>query len=182
MAGVHNSILVAYAAMGDVLPVRLGACFSGEPALSDHLERDAQPLLASLHRIAGKAEYALRVDVSGDAEPVPPSASGGGRAYLMAKRADHAARRTRSETRRELAETIRSTAVDLASAHLSLPCRQGDRLLDLALLLPKFASGDLSARLQPLAECAAGQGLRLRLTGPCPPYSFSHQETELADA
>ena len=182
MAGTHNALLVAYAAVGDVLPVRLGACFSGETALVTHLARDPQPLLATLARLSGQAEYALRLDTADDAEPDDHPPATGGRAYLAAKRSRHAARRSRSETRRELSRTIRRTAEDIARASLYIPGNHPARLLDLALLMPKLAIGDLVGRLEALAEEAAHHGLLLRLTGPCPPYSFTHPIEELADA
>ncbi|RDC73191.1 hypothetical protein DLJ49_08785 [Rhodovulum sp. 12E13] len=179
----HNALLVAQARLGDVLPVRFPAGFSGEAALHTHLAAEGARYRAGLARIGGAHEYGLRLalrpgaalpagarDAADGKEAGTPANSG--RAFLERGRRRRDLRAERAAARVRMAERLATEAAGLAREAMPGAPRT-DRLVDLALLVPASGVDALRACAAAGAREAAGLGLDLALSGPWPPYSFA---------
>ena len=173
----QNAVLSAHAATGDVLPVAIGAAFSGAAALGRYLDANAPVLTARMQRIAGRAEYIVQLlPTALPAPDLPEPASG--TAYLRRRSASREVRRSLGRERQLFAERV-AAAIE-AEDRVARPLKPGGALLDLCLLLERGRSAALVAHLRSLGDAAERVGLRLRLIGPCPPHSFV--ERALCDA
>jgi Gas vesicle synthesis protein GvpL/GvpF len=145
-----------------VLPARFGSRSSGRAELCELLERRYHQLLASLERVRGAVELALRAEWR---DPSPASSGGrpgDGTAYLLARvdlhrRATAVARRLdplATHARACQTRVLPRPELAVSSAYLIEPARLGE-----------FA--------ETLAEIdGPAEPIDLVCTGPWPPYSF----------
>jgi len=72
----HNALLAAFAAAGDVLPVRYGTAFSSRAALAAHLAEHEGDYVSAVAPIAGAREWGVRASLRapGQAAEESPSA------------------------------------------------------------------------------------------------------------
>lgn len=176
----QNAVLSAYAATGDVLPVAIGAGFSGPAALGRYLGASAPALAARMQRLAGQAEYILRLLPGAVPAPAPPAAGEGGAAFLRRRSASRERRRSLGQQRQVFAAGLAAGLAGFIRARIARPQKPGGALLDLCLLVDRCESAALVAHLGGLAAEAGELGLTLRLIGPCAPHSFV--ERALCDA
>nr|RDS93320.1 gas vesicle protein GvpFL [Cereibacter sphaeroides f. sp. denitrificans] len=167
----QNAILSAYAATEDVLPVALGAAFTGIAAVRRHLDAERATLDAGMERLAGRAEYVVQLIAEQVADAGAPALASGS-AFLKARSARHDQRR---HLARERAGFARATAEELAS----LSCGAGARplkpdgpLLDLSLLVVRDREPVLLEAAEACSRAGSRLALSVRLIGPCAPFSF----------
>lgn len=173
LATVQAAVLSAYAVRDDVLPVALGAAFSGDDALAAHLSANAWRLDADREALAGAAEYVVAMD-AGDAAPAAPDIGVSG--YLRRKQAERGRGRDLDAARRSFAARV-LTALDAAGASLAPPRRsQGTTLFTVSALLQRERAAEATRALAALAPEAGQLGLELRMIGPCAPFSFVARE------
>jgi len=173
---MHDAILAGYLAVGPVLPIRFGTCFSGPDAVMGQLEAHDTPMLGQLSALNGLAEYGLTVDNSGHEPSADRGASGlhSGRAYLEARRHQRDARQIRRAVHARALEQLSRLAAGLSHSQVPGPAKEnGLRCMSLSLLLDREAARKLSQALP--AWQADVLGLQARLCGPWPPYSFCSQ-------
>ncbi|ABN78355.1 GvpL/GvpF family gas vesicle protein [Cereibacter sphaeroides] len=167
----QNAILSAYAATEDVLPVALGAAFTGIAAVKRHLDAERATLDAGMERLAGRAEYVAQLiaeQVADGAAPAPASGS----AFLKARSARHEQRR---HLARERTGFARATAEELASLSCSAsarPLKPDGPLLDLSLLVARDRVPALLGAAEASSRAGSRLALSVRLIGPCAPFSF----------
>ncbi|MFJ3581822.1 GvpL/GvpF family gas vesicle protein [Streptomyces sp. NPDC090127] len=167
---------------GTVLPLQFGYTATDDATVQQVLERDADIHLASLKRLDGCSEYALRAsqdeDVllsqilretpeahelnerirAGDQDPQLPMALG----QIVAAQV-----RQRQEA---LASGLVEALVPFAREHSVHPAT-GDDFLNVSLLVPQGREEDFLTAQASLAQQLEG-GIDCRLSGPLPPYSF----------
>jgi hypothetical protein len=159
------------------LPLRYGTLLRSEPAAAEMLAERAGEFRATLDRLTGTVEMGVRIDWDAepeapDADPGPPGsqATGAGRAYLEARRAELA-----NELRiRERAESLLLEA-EAEFADLGLPtvrtvlAREG-----VAGSLAHLVHRSQATRYRERAREVTHRrpDLRITLTGPWAPYSF----------
>jgi hypothetical protein len=196
-ARAHHEVVVALAGTGPVVPVGLATVYRDAERITELLDERRAQLTAVLEQVTGRREWGVKAyldqsaagarpaagagAVDGDAVAALAGGAGAGAAYLRRRRAQLTARdqerdaAARSAT--EVHRVLREYAVD---ARLHQP--QDRRLSGSAapmvfngayLIAEERSNGfvKLVDRLQ--------QGhpeLRLRLTGPWPPYSFAGKE------
>ena len=174
-ARMQNDLLCRIAADTDVLPVRLGAIFSSRAALRSHLAEQGPRLKSALNALAGSCQYDLCADRADPARRSPPEPPRTGSAFLTDRRLRRDARRTRStevdRLLRNLAEGADALSLDVW-AHVRPP--EG-RLLWRSLLVARQDVPALTAALARSAMPADALGLKISLTGPMPPFAFSHR-------
>lgn len=173
----QNAVLAAYIPLADVVPVALGAVFSGADALRDHLERQADILARAAQAVAGRCEYVLQIRADDDTPtspaplPASPVTSDGG-GFLRQRLARRDTRLHRTQDRQRFIQQVGARITSLVSQASPRDVAGKALLADLSLLVPRGAQADLIATLSALSEQSSALGLALRLIGPSPAYSF----------
>ncbi|GLW14765.1 gas vesicle protein [Streptomyces sp. NBRC 13847] len=188
-ARAHHEVVVAAAAGGPTAPLALATLYRSDERAREALGQDAARFTAVLDRIAGHAEWGVKVSLPAGsprppAEPPPdgarrdaPAAPGAGRAYLERKRGLHRAREHRHDQALRTAEDIDAALSRLATAARRLRTHGQEltgtaarrQILNAAYLLPHERAGDLAAEV---AAWRARIGAKIELSGPWVPYSF----------
>jgi hypothetical protein len=151
----REELVEALMADRDLLPVRFGTLVEDEEAAARAVADRHDELLASLDRVRGAVELALRVQ---DQEPSGPEGPSG-RDYLQAKVGQ-------LETARVVHEPLAELARDSVVA-------SGPELLRAAYLVDREAVPDFVAAVKRLQD--EHSRLALLCTGPWPPYSFAER-------
>jgi hypothetical protein len=184
-AVAHERVVAHFAALAPVVPMKLFTLYeTAARAVADLASRREQ-IEAVLARVAGCAEWGVRVHFDGspagraegsrttEREPEPVS----GRDFLLRKKA--AQEDARNRVRRAGAAT--EEAFDELARHAAADRRReppaqaepGPRLLlDAAFLVPTAEAEAFEGAVQAAAEQLATSACRLTLTGPWPPYNF----------
>jgi Gas vesicle synthesis protein GvpL/GvpF len=185
-AVAHSALIAHCARRGPTLPLRLLTLFSNDTRALAEVRGRRRSLERRLTHVAGRAEWGVqaRFDAArgqrarhagGTARPAA-SGEGPGRRFLERRR------RQRDETR-GLAADARTAATSLyrALARYADDARQRPPvsvdgqpalLLDAAFLVARTRVGEFRQAVRAHAARVADRGLRVRLTGPWPPYSF----------
>ena len=193
VARAHHHVIEEAARLFPVLPMRLATVYSGDTGLAAALGGRREDLHAALRRVGGRVEWGVKAYAAAGpdnggrvpaAEPDTSDGTGGGAglAYLRRRKAQLSVRQ----------DAQRSAAAGVQAVHADLS-RQAERarlyppqaaqltgyrdpmLLNAAYLLEAGRADGFAAAVQ--AAAAAHEELRVELTGPWPPYSFSG-ETE----
>ena len=169
LALAQVSILSAYASEDDVLPVALGAAFSGDDALLAHLDAAAPLLHAQRAEIGGRSEWIVAIDRQRPDGPRPRREDGG---YLRRRQAEISARRHMETARGDFVASVIG-ALGTGPVRLGRPqARSRQSLAVVAALVDRAAEDSVRSRLEVLAAEGERLGLALRLIGPCAPFSF----------
>lgn len=185
LARAHHAIVDLAAAYGTVLPLRLATVYRGDDRVAGMLARGRPRFTAALDRLAGRAEWGVKVYTTPvrpePAEPAPPVRDGGahmGRDYL----------RRRKRQRQDAEETLRQAAgfaerVDEELTGLAADVRHhrpqnprlsgasGDNVLNAAYLVDAAHAAAFTTAAHALD--GAVPGTHVELTGPWAPYSFT---------
>ena len=151
----HEEVVESLMEERDLLPMRFGTLVEDDEAAVQALDERREELKASLDRVRGAVELAVRAEAVPGREDTPGGASGA--EYMRAK-----AHRT------EAAELLHEPLAFLARESIVRP---GPEVLRAAYLVDREAVDafvGLVKRLQ-----ATHDGLRVLCTGPWPPYSFA---------
>ncbi|GAA3796988.1 MULTISPECIES: GvpL/GvpF family gas vesicle protein [Amycolatopsis] len=184
VARAHDAVVGALAGAGPVVPVRLATVYRDEHGVRRVLEHRGHELARTLDRVAGRTEWGVKVFLE---EPPPagraetPSRRGAGTAYLARRRAERDARADAERLAREQAAKVHSRLAALAAGARLHPLQSkalsGDdqqMVLNAAYLV---GDDDARAFAEAVAACDDDSpAIRVQLTGPWPPYSFSSLE------
>ncbi|PWK87267.1 gas vesicle protein GvpL/GvpF [Lentzea atacamensis] len=170
LARYHDAVVRAVFQREPVLPLRFGTVLDGVDAAVRLLSARHEEASAWLDRVEGRREWGVRVRAP-EREPINLDEMSG-TAYLTLRR-----------QRLNATDAVRSGA---AAVHRALEqraaestCRDlsGDLLLEAAYLVRTEDEEDFHAEVRRLT---GELGLRVEITGPWPPYSFT--KVEFADA
>ncbi|WP_055585091.1 GvpL/GvpF family gas vesicle protein [Peterkaempfera griseoplana] len=184
-ARAHHGVVAALAARTAVLPLRLATVHLDEDRLRLMLADRRCDLAEQLARLAGHAEWGVKVYALPAAQsrtPEPGSASGPadspGRSYLRGRREQRRARERGWEDAARFTERLRSELGELADGlrrHRpqsgQLAVGPGTNVANDAYLVAEDRAAQFQQRIRSLAEPEAG--LRVEVTGPWAPYSFA---------
>jgi predicted regulator of Ras-like GTPase activity (Roadblock/LC7/MglB family) len=174
LAIAHNRIVNAVAATDDIVPLRLESFHSDEAAIAAMLRADESRLRQMLARIAGRFEFAIRIERRADSPVVPPPPPVvTGRDYL----------RRRGGQRQSLAEgrMARDAHIDGIEAKFRLfaddirrlPFVEGGPGKPLARLAALVRRQSFAAfEAQAVALMAQAEGMEITVSGPWAPYCF----------
>jgi hypothetical protein len=181
-AHAHHGVAAAAAAAGACLPLAFGALFASRDSLGTWVEARQAGLERALARVAGRAEWAVRLhedaeahaawldlhdpDLQALAARIAAASSGTG--FLLERRQAQARSAARAA---HLAAAGREVAVALAG-NAGLVEQQAACWTVLADAAERQL---LEAALAPLAQAWEGNGLMLALSGPWPPYAFARE-------
>lgn len=176
LALAHSALLNGLAAKVDILPARLGAAAPDDRTLRAQTRARAPALSAALARIAGCAEYALRL-TERDPAPRAPAAPAdvGGRAYLRRRLAARQAKEALGAAREAFLDGAAAAAGSIGRELRVVrgPTERRPRLaLDIAVLAPRTAERDVERLAEAVAPRAEALGLDFAAIGPWAPFSF----------
>ncbi|GAA3920072.1 GvpL/GvpF family gas vesicle protein [Streptomyces gulbargensis] len=191
VARAHHGVVAEAGRHTTVVPLRLATVCRGEQGVRRLLEEGEDRLLEALDRLAGAREWGVKLYVDETAGPPAaepagsdrPERAGSGRDYLRRRLGQQRARQDADDaaarTARHLHEALARTAADTVlhppqQARLSgVP---GRNVLNAAYLVPEDREQRFRDALPPPDDLHTG--LRVEVTGPWVPYSFTRTGPE----
>lgn len=176
----HEAVVEHAAGAGPVVPMKLFTLFASDERAVAHIRAERPRLERVLERVAGAAEWGVRVRFdpsrAKDTEEGSSAPSSSGTAFLVRKkRAQEAAKTLAARARVAADEAYAALAAGAAAARRREPLASeaGARLLlDAAFLVEGERAAAFEAEVARAAERVAGVACELTLTGPWPPYNF----------
>jgi Gas vesicle synthesis protein GvpL/GvpF len=187
VARTHHGVVDALAAHGPVLPLRLATVYHDPARVREVLQERYEEFAGVLASIGDRVEWGVKIyarDTAPTGPPPAPSPAGArsGRAYLEQRLR---LRREREDGRRSALELCRradaelSAAADRVAHHRPqdprLSGEDGENVLNAAYLVRRDRAERFTALVRGLA--ARERGVRVELTGPWAPYSFTAGQT-----
>lgn len=173
----HEAVVEHFAAAAaGVVPLPLFTLFADDLRAQRRLVAQRPRLERALARVAGGAEWGLKVFL----EPAPPSPPAGpiasGTQFLERKLQARTAARDLGERARAAAEELFRSLSEAAVASVRKPAPvpgTGTRLLfEAAFLVRRDATPAFEERVAAASRALAEAGCAVTLTGPWPPYHF----------
>jgi hypothetical protein len=178
----HDEVVRAAARRGVTVPLRLTTLYRDDDRVRAMLAARGADIRSTLRHLDGRAEWGVKGYADRAAEPVPsPASASSGTDYLNRRRAQLSSRRTAEDrVSREAVrvhETLAARAVAARRHALQGPLltgESGQMLLNSAYLVDDRSAAEFRRLVTELSEQPGA--IRLQLTGPWPPYSFSHPD------
>ncbi len=182
----HEAVIEHFLGSAAVLPMQLFALFTTEARAVDHVVGDRRRISRILSRIAGRAEWGVRLTWDPAAEGDTPGRQGSrrtrsaaltGAAYLARKRDLRDTTRARLQQGRaggaRLYRAAKAAAADARRRTEIEQAASGSRvLLDAAFLVPAGRARGFRAIVQRHARALTESGVTVALSGPWPAYNF----------
>ena len=172
-AMAQGDILCRQVRAADVFPVRLGAVFSTAAALIAHVDARERELEIAASACRGCVE--LAVQALPDAGPAPEMSQTppiGGRAFLDRRRSARDHRSRSASDRRRFVSGLTAALAPLSKDLRARDVQGRAPLADWSVLLARGSIGSLLDLLEVWDRQARAYGLRLKVTGPWPPFAF----------
>jgi hypothetical protein len=179
----HHAVVAAVAPAGPVAPVRLATVYVDDENVRALLQERAATFRAALDRIRGRTEWGVKAfavpsDDAGESQQITDGAKPG-TSYLMRRRAERNRTAKGLQDAVDAAEAVHreisAVAVESRRHPPQDPRLSGKReemVLNAAYLVDEAGA----TALMRLVEDRDVQGVRLELTGPWAPYSFTTVE------
>ncbi|MEV8516052.1 GvpL/GvpF family gas vesicle protein [Dactylosporangium sp. NPDC051484] len=192
VARAHHGVVDAAARLGPVVPARLGTVYLDDTRVRAMLTERRADFVTVLQRIAGRTEWGVKAytvpGLPATAEPSQAPAAGSGRsgagtAYLRRRRAALSAGEQRQQAALDSAEEVHAVLGGCAEAARRHPPQDRSLSGEPGLMVLNGAYLVDSARAERFGETVAAladrfPAIRLQLTGPWPPYSFTTIDEE----
>lgn len=182
VARAHDSVIVALIDRGPAIPMRLATVYHDDDRVRHLLESRAAEFARALDQVTGRTEWGVKIFLAPAPDPSSdaggPSPRGAGAAYLARRRAALDSREHQERCAAEQADRahrlLAALAVDATTHPPQSRALAGE---DARMILNGAYLVDHEHTLR-FAEAAAAcdqdnDAIRVRLTGPWPPYSFS---------
>ncbi len=181
LARAHHQVVDRTARSHPVAPVRMATVYLDDAGVRQLLSEHHAELVATLDRVRGRSEwgvkgYAAPEREASEAEPSSAASDAPGTSYLLRRRAE---RDRAAHGRQRLAEAADRLHDDFARLAVDsrvyppqdprLTGRSEPMILNAAYLVDNAGA----TRLAEKVNAATDSGLRLELTGPWAPYSFT---------
>ncbi|WP_433220816.1 GvpL/GvpF family gas vesicle protein [Dactylosporangium sp. CS-047395] len=166
-ARAHHGVVAALAERHAVVPAQLATVYRDDDGLRAMLRERRADLEAVLDRVGGRAEWGVKMYAELAPEPPATTSDRPGTAYLNRRRAQDDRRKRAHDD----AEATDKALAERAAAARRLTGRPEPMLLNAAYLVDRAAAEDFAGLVA--EEAARHDDLRLELTGPWPPYSFT---------
>lgn len=178
-ARAHDHVVRAAARRGVTVPLRLATVYRDDDRVRATLDQRSAEFHETLRRFEGRAEWGVKgyLDRQPEQTPAPASATSG-TDYLRRRRAQLATQRATGDQAGQDAQRIHEALTSLAVVARKHP-RQDSRLTGtsapMILNSTYLVDDDRAAEFHRLVTEQGNErpGIRLDLTGPWPPYSFS---------
>lgn len=185
----HQETMAKLMHGGTILPLRAFTLFGSDDALRARLREESDRYAKVLERLEGKQEWTLRIEL--EAEPWSEAltrrvdslrelteeiaAASAGKAFLLRKKLDEAKKHASREAEQALvAEIEQAVMTKLACDTVAESRQQRDGAFpQLNVLIPRDEESRLQELVDELSARYDRDGVRVVLTGPWPPYSFT---------
>lgn len=182
----HSAVIAHCARRSPVLPLRMLTLFANDERALAQVRRRRRALQGRLARVAGRAEWGVqgRMEAIGGrharrrraAAREATATLGPGARFLELRRRERRETQDLAADARRAAASLYRTFARLADSARQRPPVAVDGgpslFLDAAFLVPRARATRFRQAVRAQATHLANQGLRIRLTGPWPPYSF----------
>lgn len=182
----HEQVLDAIRALRTVIPMRLCSIYREESGVRTMLERESDGLMTALERVAGKAEWGVKVFLMSDGAaaaaaraPQELGADTAGIAYMERRRQEHRQREEVSRRVEEACDSIHerlsATSVEglvLAPQRPEVSEHSGAMIVNAAYLVDDHDQQSFHDEVRALQAEVEPLGLELITTGPWPAYNF----------
>ncbi|MEV8531774.1 GvpL/GvpF family gas vesicle protein [Streptomyces sp. NPDC051211] len=187
VARAHHEVVARIGRLATTVPCRLATICRGRQGVRRMLAEAREPVGEALDRVANAEEWGVKLYAQpAPADPPPPdpraSASAGapsGRDYLRRRLSDRRAQADRTGEAQRAAEALHERLTLQASGAVLHPPQQqqlsrapGQNVLNAAYLVPT-ANRQAFLDSVPAADDLPA-GVRVQVTGPWVPYSFTH--------
>ncbi|WP_072749794.1 GvpL/GvpF family gas vesicle protein [Rhodococcus maanshanensis] len=181
VARAHDAVVGAVADTADTVPIRLATVCPDDDRVRSLLIERRSDFEAALRQIAGRAEWGVRAvaDTTAPPEDAPDAGGpGAGARYLARRRAALSSRESIERAVEAEADDVHSALLQIAAGgrrqRPTAPVLAGTRAwmpLNGTYLVDRARADEFAAAVAALQD--THQRLRLDLTGPWPPYSFT---------
>lgn len=181
----HEAVVEHASTLGTVVPAKLFTLFTSDERALDHVKKDRRRIERVLSRIAGHAEWGVRLTLDEKRakktaereaeEAAGPANTGAG--FLMRKKKVQEVARGITKQARERADAVYEELAALAGdatrrAPGESPLGGARLLLDAAYLVPQSEAKAFQKAVKRIGKDLAGGGYDLTVSGPWPPYNF----------
>lgn len=177
VAHAHDAVVRAVRHDGGVIPLRLASIYSSDKHVCRLLEERHDEFADALRLVRGRTEWGVKAYAAGKAD-VPETPPTTGMDYLRRRRAQLSSQEDAERTAARQVMEVHSALASLAVAARTHPPRNTPlnkrperELLNGAYLVDGSDTDAFHEAVQ--AQEQRNQTLRLELTGPWPPYSFT---------
>lgn len=187
-ARAHHDVVDVVARSAPTAPVRIATVYRDDDRVREVLRERHEQLTEVLGRVVARTEWGVKA--YGDVKESPQDGTGAGEAgsdrpgmaYLRRRRLQQRSREETSRLLAEQAQEIHAALGDHAVASRNHPPQdprlsghQGTMILNMAYLVDDARADAFAAEAERLG--ARLPGIRIEVTGPWPPYSFTELET-----
>jgi hypothetical protein len=180
IARTHHEVVDRIARVHPIAPVRMATIYLDDANVRRLLRERAAELAATLDRIRGRSEWGVKgyaaPTKASAAEPAASASDAPGTSYLMRRRTERDRVAHRRERLGQAAEKLHQELVQLAADSRVHPPqdprltgRREEMILNAAYLVDEAGAALLAQRV----NTGTDKELRLELTGPWAPYSFT---------
>jgi hypothetical protein len=183
-AVAHEAVVASFLAATAVVPAKLFILFDDDARALAHVTRERRRIERALERVAGCAEWGVRVHLDERRALLRASARDGngaraavsGTGFLQRKQRVHrAARELGARARAHVDEMFEELAARASDARRRPPEPSGPSarlVLDAAYLVPRGGAAGFKQAVRAATRALAPSGYDVTLTGPWPPYNF----------
>lgn len=174
----HDAVIRAVAEHGPAIPLQLATIYASDEHVRRVLRERDNNLSAALGTVSGRNEWGVKAYTNTETDSASQSPAGSGIAYVRRRRAQLSAREDAERRAGRQAEAVHAALASLAVAarthaprNTALDKHPGREVLNGAYLVdgPRTAAFQEAVR----AQEQSNRAVRLILTGPWPPYSFT---------
>lgn len=185
----HQNVITVLSRESSAIPLRAFTLFSSEGALRRYLEQEAASLREILGDIRDRQEWTLRLEFDPEewsralVRLVPElqqiqaetEKAGAGKGYLLRKKLEEERKIAARTAEEDIVRQVEETFSKRFSAPAIVENREAMRgsFPQINLLVRKDQARELLKTHQEVAKRYAGDGVRVVLTGPWPPYTFT---------
>jgi hypothetical protein len=172
-AVAHDRVIGRWLGADAVVPLRPFTLFADDERALAWARRRRRALDRLLDRVDGCVEVGVRVAVASSARSARAGASSAnGTDFLRRKLGARDAARAQLERASAGADRVFDALAAHARVAVEQPLAAGGLLLDAAYLVPIRQLPKFRSRIAALERTARGDGMRIAVTGPWPPYNF----------
>jgi hypothetical protein len=176
----HETVVEYLARRGSVVPMKLFTIFHSDTRAIEDIARAGRTLDRAFRRIAGAAEWSVRVFRSSAAAESAAAgrsvAATSGAEFLLKKKQARDRARAAATTAATAAETAHRALKKIARASILKPPVDGEAgarlVIDAAYLVPNARRAKFRSEVKRQVKRCRAAGCTLTLTGPWPAYHF----------
>ncbi|GAA2249293.1 gas vesicle protein [Streptomyces ruber] len=186
-ARAHQGVIDALTTVTTPLPLRLGTVFRDDSGLRTMIEAREAEFRRTLDRLEGRVEWGVKVYLDTEpAAPAPAEKAASGRDYLRQRQVRTRSRDEMWEAAETFARALHRSLAGRAEDHRMhapqnsvLSGAAGQNVMNAAYLVPRGGSEEFVELVDRAKDDTPG--LRVELTGPWAPYSFTEDTEDTED-